>query len=176
MRIFLGFVGLGLALSACSGGDAGGNSADVTETDVTATDSASLVAEGYQKSFGRAWDRAGDGRSPTSGCAGVFGRAVGLLKTTATDGQPRADAITALNACYVLAMARYVDVKLASDDQDTEKCMDMLRALPVHRRSLGGFLDDVGEDKAAYDSRLNDLIGDKLRSACPDSAAVLLGG
>ena len=98
-----------------------------------------------------------------------------MLKTSATDGQPKADALTALNACYVLAMARYVEKRLSADSQGSALCMDFLKALPVHRRSLGSFLDDVGEDKLAYDLRLNDLIGDKVRAACPDAATVLLG-
>jgi hypothetical protein len=176
MRIIFGFVVLALTLSACSGGDGGEHSSKTPETSAVAeTGSASIVAADYRKSFDRAWERAGDGRSPTSACAGVVGRAVGLLKTTATDGQPRADALTALDACYVLAMARFVDAKLSADSPGPALCRDFLTALPVHRHSLGSFLDDVGEDKATYDRRLNDLIGDKLRAACPDAAAVLLG-
>ena len=98
-----------------------------------------------------------------------------MLKTSATDGQPKADALTALNACYVLAMERYVDTRISSDSQGSELCIDLLKALPVHHRSLGGFLEDVGENKAAYDRRLNDQIGNKARAACPDAATVLLG-
>ena len=176
MRIIFGLVVLVISVSACSGGDEGENSSELLDTSTAAeTGSASIIGTDYRKSFDRAWERAGDGRSPTSACAGVVGRAVGMLKTSATDGQPRADALTALNACYVLAMARYVDTRISADSQGSELCMDLLRALTVHRRSLGGFLDDVGEDKAAYDRRLNDLIGDKVRAACPDAATVLLG-
>ena len=176
MRIIFGFVALIFTLSACSGGNGDENSSETLEESTAAeTGSTSIVATEYQKSFDRAWEKAGDGRSPTTACAGIFGRAIGRLKTTATDGQPRDDALAALNACYVLAMARFVDAKLSADSQDPTLCMDFVRILTVHCSSLGGFLDDVGEDKAAYDRRLNDLIGDKLRAACPDAAPVLLG-
>lgn len=176
MRTVFGFVVLVITLSACSGGDVGEDPSKSSEKSTAAeTGSASIVAADYRKSFDRAWERAGEGRSPTSACAGVVGRAVGMLKTSATDGQPKADALTALNACYVRAMARYVDERLAAGSQGSAPCMDLLKALPVHRRSLGSFMDDVGEDKADYDRRLNDLIGDKVRAACPDSATVLLG-
>tara|TARA_R110000787_G_scaffold221595_1_gene330302 strand:+ start:1068 stop:1601 length:534 start_codon:yes stop_codon:yes gene_type:complete len=176
MRIIFGFAALLFTLSACSGGNGEENSSETLEASSAAeTGSASIVAADYRKSFDRAWERAGDGRSPTSACAGVFGRAIGRLKTTATDGQPREDALAALNACYVLAMARFVDAKLSADSQDPTLCMDFARTLTVHRSSLGSFLDDSGEDKAVYDRRLNDLIGDKLRAECPDVAPVLLG-
>ena len=176
MRIIFGFVALLFTLSACSGEDGDENSSETLEASSAAeTGSTSIVAAKYQKSFDRAWERAGEGRSPTSACAGVVGRAVGMLKTSATDGQPKADALATLNACYVLAMARFVDTKLSADSQDPTLCMDFARTLTVHRSSLGSFLDDVGEDKAAYDRRLNELIGDKLQAACPDVAAVLLG-
>jgi hypothetical protein len=175
MRVIFGLIALVITLSACSGGYGGESSSETLETVTAAeTGSASIVAADYRKSFDRAWERAGDGRSPTSSCAGVVGRAVGMLKTSATDGQPKADALTALNACYVVAMARYVDKRISADSQGSALCIDLLKALPVHRRSLGGFLDDVGEDKAAYDRRLNDMIGDKMRAACPDAAKVLL--
>ena len=72
-------------------------------------------------------------------------------------------------------MARYVDTRISADSQGPALCIDLLKALTVHRLSLGSFLDDVGEDKAAYDRRLNDLIGDKVGAACPDAATVLHG-
>ncbi len=171
MRIILGSIILSLAVSACSGGEADGNAAPAA-TQASAT----LVSADYRKSFDRAWERAGEGRSPTSACASVVGRAVGLLKTTATEGQPRADALAALDACYVQAIVRYVIATLSVEAVGATQCASLLQALPVHRRSLGGFLDDVGEDRAAYDRRLDALIGDKVRSACPDSAWALLDG
>lgn len=170
MRLVLGSVILSLAVSACSGGEADGNTSPAAKQQEGATS----VSADYQKSFDRAWARAGEGRSPTSACAGVVGKAIGLLKTTATDGKPRADALTALDACYVRAMARFVLTTLSVEPPGADQCISLLKALPVHRRSLGGFLDDVGEDRAAYDRRLNELIGGRVRSACPDAASVIL--
>lgn len=135
----------------------------------------SQVSEIYRTSFNRAWQSAGEGRSPSQACAGVVGKAVGLLKTTATGGQERTDAIAALDACYVGAMARFVDTTLSVDNPGATQCISLLKALPVHRSSLGGFLTDVGEDVSAYDRRLNARIEAKVRSACPDTANVILG-
>ncbi|NCN84635.1 MAG: hypothetical protein GW808_07955 [Sphingomonadales bacterium] len=171
MRISFGLVVLSFAVSACSGTEEDANSPNVREE----ASRAALVSADYRKSFDRAWEMAGEGRSPTTACAGVVGKAVGLLQTTATDGQPRADALAALDACYVQVMARFVDAKLAEGNQGSSGCISLLSTLPVHRSSLGSFLDDVGENKADYDRRLNELIGDKVGSACPDSVSVLLG-
>jgi hypothetical protein len=159
-----------MAISACSGGDGDGNASKAATTN---NDSDIPVA--YRESFDRAWKNAGEGRSPTQACAGVFGMAVGLLTTTATDGQAREDALAAMDACYVRAMARFVDAKLSVANPGMAECISFLQVLPVHRSSLGGFFDDVGEDQAVFDRRLNELIGDKVRSACPDSASVILG-
>ena len=184
MRTVLSLVVV-FALSACSGEEQEGSprtasegarppeTAALPEAVVdTESDADSRVASIYRRAFERAWERAEQGQSPTSSCANVVGRAVGMLQNNATDTQVRADATAALNACYVLAMARYVDAKLAAAEGEAT-CLDFIRVVPVHRRSLGSFLDDVGEDKAAYDRRLNDLIGDEVREACPQSALIL---
>lgn len=161
-----------LLISACSGG---GGEDNGTASAANGASGSSQVAETYRTSFDRAWQSAGEGRSPSQACAGVVGKAVGLLKTTATGGQERTDALAALDACYVRAMARFVDTTLSVDAPGTTQCINLLKALPVHRSSLGGFLKDVGEDVAAYDRRLNEQIEGKVRSACPDTAAVILG-
>lgn len=170
MRRFILFVPLCLAISACSGGDGDGNASTAATTD-----NGSDVPVEYRASFDRAWKSAEEGRSPTQACAGVFGTAVGLLTTTATEGQARDDALAAMDACYVRAMARFVEVKLSVDNPGTAECISLLRTLPVHRSALGGFITDVGEDQAAFDHRLNELIGEKVRSACPDASSAILG-
>lgn len=170
MRGFILFLPLWLAISACSGGEGDGN-APKAVTPNTHPD----IPAAYRESFDRAWKNAGEGRSPTQACAGVFGTAVGLLATTATGGQERESALEAMDACYVRAMARFVDAKLSVANPGMSECISLLQVLPVHRSSLGGVLTDVGEDQAAFDHRLNDLIGDNVRSACPDSASVILG-
>jgi len=163
---------VGLLVSACSAseGEEGSSAAGAI-----AAGSSSGVAETYRASFDRAWQSAGEGRSPSQACAGVVGKATGLLKTTATEGQERADALDALDACYVRAMARFVDTTLSVENPGTQECIKLLSAVPVHRSSLGGFVKDVGEDLAAYDRRLNEQVEAKVRTACPDSANIILG-
>lgn len=161
-----------LLVSACSSaeGEEGSSAAGTGSAG-----SSSEVAEAYSSDFEGAWQGASEGRSPSLACASVVGKAAGLLKTTATGGQERADALDALDACYVRAMARFVDTTLSAENAGTKQCISLLGALPVHRRSLGGFVSDVGEDQAAYDRRLNEQIEEKVRSACPDSANIILG-
>ena len=170
MRRFLISAPIFLLVSACSG-----EQADEATSPEVAAGGGSGVAEPYRTSFDRAWQSASEGRSPSQACAGVVGKAAGLLKTTATSGQERTDAIAALDACYVQAMAHFVDTTLSVEKPGTTQCISLLKALPVHRSSLGGFITDVGEDVAAYDRRLNERIEAKVRSACPDTAAVILG-
>lgn len=170
MRRSLLFVPVCLLISACSSEDAKDNTARAA-----VGGSGSEVAEAYRTSFDRAWQSASEGRSPSGACASVVGRAVGLLKTSATDGQERTDALAALDACYVRAMAHFVDTTLSVENPGTTQCISLLTALPIHRRSLGGFFADVGEDVAAYDRRLNEQIEVKVRAACPDNAAIILG-
>ncbi len=170
MSRFFVFAPIFLLASACSNEEANDSA---SPAEVTGGDS--TVAEAYRTSFDRAWQSAGEGRSPSQACAGVVGKAVGLLKTTATGGQERTDAIAALDACYVGAMAHFVETTLSVENPGTTQCINLLKALPVHRSSLGGFITDVGEDLAAYDRRLNALIETKVRSACPDAANVILG-
>jgi len=170
MRRFLISAPIFLLVSACSGEDA-----NESASPVTAAGGGSDVAEPYRTSFDRAWQSASEGRSPSQACASVVGKAAGLLKTTATGGQERTDAIAALDACYVGAMAHFVDTTLSVENPGTTQCISLLKALPVHRSSLGGFITDVGENVAAYDRRLNERIEAKVRSACPDTAAVILG-
>lgn len=163
---------VGLLVSACSPAE-GGQGSSAAGTDISS--GSSNVAAAYSSSFDRAWQSAGEGRSPSSACASVVGKAVGLLQTTATGGQDRKDALEALDACYVRAMAHFVDTTLSVENPGTTQCISLLKALPVHRSSLGGFLDDAGEDVAAYDRRLNEQIEQKVRSVCPDTATVILG-
>ncbi|MGQ5702192.1 hypothetical protein ACUJ46_09105 [Sandaracinobacteroides sp. A072] len=171
MRRFLLFAPIFLLASACSGEEAN----EPASPTAAAAGSGSAVAEPYRTSFDRAWQNASEGRSPSQACAAVVGKAAGLLKTTATGGQERTDALEALDACYVRAMAHFVDTTLSVDNPGTTQCVSLLKALPVHRSSLGGFLADVGEVVAAYDRRLNERIEAKVRSACPDTAAIILG-
>lgn len=171
MRRFLISAPIFLLVSACSGEQAD----EATSPAAAATGGSSGVAETYRTSFDRAWQSASEGHSPSQACAGVVGKAAGLLKTTATGGQERTDALAALDACYVGAMAHFVETTLSVEKPGTTQCISLLKALPVHRSSLGGFITDVGEDVAAYDRRLNERIEAKVRSACPDTAAVILG-
>lgn len=161
-----------LLVSACSSaeGEEGSSAA------ATGSGSGSgVVADTYSSGFERAWERAGEGQSPSLACASVVGKAVGLLKTTATGGQERADALDAMDACYVRAMARFVDTTLSVENPGSAECIRLLTNVPTHRKSLSVIFHEVDEDVAAYDSRLNAQIEAKVRAACPDSANIILG-
>src|SRR5690554_5665538 len=176
MRIISGLVLLGLAVSACSGGgNANGSEATGTAATSAAASNSSGISETYSEYFDAAWKEAGEGISPTNNCARVFGMAMGLIKYQNIEGQDRADAIKAMDACYVGATERFVNAKLSEADVGMAECRGLFTALRVNRSTLGSFLEDVGEDQAAYDGRLNERIGDKVRSACPDLADGILG-
>ena len=176
MRIISGLVLLALAVSACSGGgNADGSEATGTAATSAAASSSSGISETYSEYFDAAWKEAGEGISPTNNCARIFGMAVGLVKAQNIQGQELADAVKAMDACYIGAMARFVDVKLSGENVGMAECRNIFTTLRAHRGALGSFLEDVGEDQAAYDGRLNERIGDKVRSACPDLADGILG-
>ena len=176
MRIISGLVLLALAVSACSGGgDADGAEATGAAATSAAASSSSGISETYSEYFDAAWKEAGEGISPTNNCARIFGMAVGLVKAQNIQGQELADAVKAMDACYIGAMARFVDVKLSGENVGMAECRNIFTTLRAHRGALGSFLEDVGEDQAAYDGRLNERIGDKVRSACPDLADGILG-
>src|SRR5690606_11048842 len=176
MRIISGLVLLALAVSACSGGgDADGAEATGTAATSAAASSSSGISETYSEYFDGAWKDAGEGKSPTNGCARVFGMAVGLVKAQNIQGQELADAVKAMDACYIRAMARFVDVKLSGENVGMAECRNIFTTLRAHRGALGSFLEDVGEDQAAYDARLNERIVDKVTTACPSLAEGILG-
>lgn len=172
MRMISGLVFLGLTVSACSGEGEGGDGATST---AAATGNSSGLSETYSEYFDEAWKDAGEGKSPTNGCARVFGMAVGLVKAQNIQGQELADAVKAMDACYVGATARFVDVTLSGENVGMAECRKLFTTLRVNRSALGSFLEDVGEDQAAYDARLNEQIADKVTSACPSLAKGILG-
>lgn len=177
MRIFMTLVPACLLVAGCSGeqGGTGEDSGD-TATTAIAGSGAPAVAEAYRSSLDEAWRKAGEGISPSGACAGVVARATTVLKNAGASAQDRADAIAALDGCYVRSMARFVDTTLSIENPGPQQCISVLRALPVHRGSLGGFFEGTGEDVADYDNRLAELVGEKVRSVCPDNANTILGG
>lgn len=177
MRIFMTLVPACLLVAGCSSeqGNAEENNSDTGMTAATRS-GVPAVAEAYRSSFDEAWRKAGEGTSPSGACAGVVGQATTVLNNADVAAQDRADAIAALDACYVRSMARFVDTTVSIENPGPQQCISLLRALPVHRSSLGSFFEGTGEDVADYDKRLTDLVGEKVRSACPDNANTILGG
>lgn len=177
MRILMTLVPACLLVAGCSSeqGKADEKSSD-TVTTATAGSGKPAVAEAYRSSFDEAWRKAGEGTSPSGACAGVVGQATTVLNNADAAAQDRADAIAALDACYVRSMARFVDTTLSIENPGPQQCISLLRALPVHRSSLGSFFEGTGEALADYDKRLADLVGEQVRSACPDNANTMLGG
>ena len=177
MRIFMTLVPACLLVAGCSSGQ--GNADDNnSDTGMTAAAGSGVpaVAEAYRSSFNEAWRKAGEGTSPSGACAGVVGQATTVLNNADVAAQDRADAIAALDACYVSSMASFVDTTLSIENPGPQQCISLLRALAVHRSSLGSFFEGTGENVADYDERITDLVGEKVRSACPDKANTILGG
>lgn len=176
MRIFMTLVPACLLVAGCSSEQATAD--DSSDTGMTAAAGSGVppVAEAYRSSLDDAWRKAGEGTSPSGACAGVVGQATTVLNNADVAAEDRADAIVALDACYVRSMARFVDTTLSIENPGPQQCISLLRSLPVHRSSLGSFFEGTGEDLADYDKRLADLVGEQVRSTCPDNANTILGG
>lgn len=145
------------------------------EPGTAAPDEKPAVAERYQAGFDRAWTQADQGLSPTMACAQVIGTAVGGKARHATDDRERDDAIQAADACYVRATVLFLSRRLDSIEAGEQNCTAPMSAMAVHRASLGGHIDELGESQADFDQRITAAIGDRLRAACPDAADVILG-
>lgn len=176
MRIFMTLVPACLLVAGCSSEQATGD--DSSDTGMTAAAGSGVppVVEAYRSSLDDAWRKAGEGTSPSGACAGVVGQATTVLNNADVAAQDRADATAALDACYVRSMARFVETTLSIENPGPQQCISLLRALPVHRSSLGSFFEGTGEDLADYDKRLTDLVGEQVRSTCADNANTILGG
>lgn len=176
MRIFMTLVPACLLVAGCSSEQATAD--DSSDTGMTAAAGSGVppVAEAYRSSLDDAWRKAGEGTSPSGACAGVVGQATTVLNNADVAAEDRADATAALDACYVRSMVRFVDTTLSIENPGPQQCISLLRALPVHRSSLGSFFEGTGEDLADYDKRLTDLVGEQVRSTCPDNANTILGG
>ncbi len=132
------------------------------------------LADQYQRAFDRAWDAAGEGRSPTTACAGVIGVVVGTMKNAAPGTTAHSDALDAANACYVDAFVRYIALKLDGPAFAESDCVGLLTATHIHRSALGQFITDIGQDRADYDNRIVGAVGDKVRASCPAVATSIL--
>lgn len=175
MRIFMTFVPACLLVAGCSSEQVTADDGRDTGMTAAARSGVPAVAEAYRSSFDEAWRKAGEGTSPSGACAGVVGQATTVLNNATSAAQDRAEAIAALDACYVRSMARFVDATLSTENPGPQQCISLLRALPVHRSSLGSFFEGSGEDAGDYDKRLADLVGERVRSACPENANTILG-
>ncbi len=149
--------------------------ADGTELPAAPADAKPAVAERYQAGFDRAWAQAEQGRAPTMACGQVIGTAVGGAPQQATDEQARREAVQAADACYVRATVRFLNHRLDSIEAGETNCNSPIAAMAVHRASLGGFIDELGESQAEFDRRIAAAVGDRMRAACPDAAGIILG-
>lgn len=140
-----------------------------------AADGKPQLAERYQKGFDRAWSAAGEGNAPTIACATVIGGAVGTMQTAAPGTPAHAEATAAANACYVDVMVRYISHKLDGPEFADSDCAGLIAVTTIHRNALGGFITDIGQDRAEYDARIVSAVGERVRAACPGMATAILG-
>jgi len=145
-----------------------------TQVDATPEGTKPAVAERYQAGLDRAWAQAEQGRAPSSACAQVIGTAVSLAQQ-AKDAHDRTEAVQAADACYVRAMILFLNHHMEKIESGESNCIAPISAMAVHRGSLGGFIDQIGESQAEFDGRITAAVGDRVRAACPDAAGIILG-
>jgi hypothetical protein len=170
---------------------------DVESTE-GATAGAPEVAEEYQSTINRGWEKAVAGENPAFACAGLKGRLIGTKKTD----DPAAR--SALFACNVLIPVRYFETTLDQVDAGSKSCSDLMTAfmteLPAMTMSMGSLQkmadaaeqgQDAGEaaaevvagavDAATVEKGLEDpkaaikeQLADRVQQSCPDMAPYML--
>lgn len=156
------------------------------------------VAERYQRSINRGWEKAVEGETPAYACAGLKGRVIG----TGTAAEP--EALEALFACNVLLPVRYFETLLDSVEAGERSCTDFLREMSTQLPAMTLSVDDVEGMMAAFEEDgsgevdreamgealadaatmergleapgplIKERLADRVREVCPDLADALL--
>lgn len=154
------------------------------------------VAETYQSTINRGWEKAVEGETPAYACAGLKGRVIG------TDTSADPDALEALFACNVLLPVRYFETLLDRVEAGEETCRDFrmtlstqLPAMTLSVGSIQGMADAMAEDPEADpaetvgdtlaeatleqgltdpEREIKDRLRERVESTCPDLASSIL--
>ena len=162
---------------------------------------APTVAETYQRSINRGWEKAVAGETPAYACAGLKGRVIG------TGEAPEPEAVEALYACNVLLPVRYFETHLDRVEAGEISCYDFSRDMSIQIGAMTMSIDDIGgmvealadasgdEEVQAEAETMSDLVADaatleegledperaikdllaeRVRAVCPDSADSIL--
>jgi hypothetical protein len=156
------------------------------------------VAETYQRTIDRAWEKAAAGENPAFACAGLKGRVM------AAGAEVDAAGREALYACNVTVPVRYFEAFLDRVEAGEKTCQDLMMEvttqLPAMALSveglreaaaaleaggeeeelaadvLTGTVDDATRDRGLADPKraVKEALAPRVREACPDLAPVIL--
>ncbi len=150
---------------------------DASGAGLASADAPPPVARGFERNVGRAWEAAGEGKAPTSNCSGFFNGLSARLTNKNTESADLADSMQGVDVCYVGVLARYMAARLALVDGPGDNCLGEMIAINHHRQIASSLLGDVDTDGVMMgylDRRLNAVIGQTVREACPDMASIIL--
>jgi len=126
------------------------------------------VSADYQKSFGAAWSKAGEGELPVYECI----HTAGLASKAISAGADVQEAQNAYEACYVKAALHYSDAyfKLRNNSEMSEDgkpygCKAYAKYLNAHVAALASYLDKFELDARALNSNITQQLNETA-SAC----------
>lgn len=129
-----------------------------------------LVPSQLHRVLSAAWEAASEGEASAAACQGLFMGMGGRLENEATEADDLAVSMQGIDACHVAVLARYLSVRLETGQKAPDSCMGEMTAVNGHRSVAGSLLRDAdsnGEILAYLDRRLDAVIGDLVRTACP---------
>jgi len=138
----------------------------------------SLMPDQLHRTLGPAWEEAGEGSVSGTGCAGLFMGMGARLETEATEADDLTVSMQGLDGCHVAVLARYLSVRLEPGQAALDGCIGEMVAVNRHRSVASSMLRDADPDGVILsylDLRLDTIIGDVVRTACPGMAAEILG-
>jgi hypothetical protein len=195
---------LGLAWAGSAAGQTGVEGRVQSEVDESKQDARSAedaaagapeVAETYQRTINRGWEKAVAGETPAYACAGLKGRVMGT--GASADGA----AVEALFACNVLLPVRYFETLLEQIDRGEKTCTDLmvamstqLSAVTISVDAIQGIADaleadpesgtgalaaaigEAGLQKGLSDPKalIKERLAEPVRERCPEMAGVIL--
>lgn len=137
-----------------------------------------LVPSQLHRVLGAAWETASAGSISGSSCQGLFMGMGARLENEATEAGDLAVSMQGVDACHVAVLARYLSVRLEPGQRAADGCIGEMVAVTGHRTVAISLLHDAdpdGEILAYLDTRLDAVIGELVRTACPDMASGILG-
>jgi len=137
-----------------------------------------LVPDQLHRALGTAWEAAGEGSVSGTSCAGLFMGMGARLENEATEADDLAVSMQGIDSCHVAILARYLSVRLEPGQVASGGCVGEMAAVTGHRNIASSMLRGVDPDGVILsylDLRLDTVIGDLVRTACPGTVSLILG-